>query len=337
MNQVPIAFSERVCAILHPSGIVQMEKLSGNYGKVGEIAVRDKAFYVMEKLSGNYGKVGEIAVRDKAFYEVNVRGGHEEFSCLYHSCSGRAVNTPEEIESHPKKLVHEVTIHKFDAEEERVSQAIVQRFPYAFCYFVLHSSSINKAWIDFACSLKRLSYILIKEKLDDDAIQLFGKLVRGQNLLKLELYEGACFWTENSEMLKGKSLIVHQYCFGGVEQIMNFILREAAVSPNVPAPRIIGPLSDLTTFAVNFVLKKCSKNECKSFIMEYGNNRFLFNKPSCVYKYERGEGDNLQKFYIAFDCTHGNQKGDILRPASYSGQNDLGLIRNTSIMVVTFA
>uniref|UniRef100_A0A1I8A3W1 CUB domain-containing protein n=1 Tax=Steinernema glaseri TaxID=37863 RepID=A0A1I8A3W1_9BILA len=88
---------------------------------------------------------------------------------------------------------------------------------------------------------------------------------------------------------------------------------------------------------VNFVLQQCSKKEYNLFNAEYGYYRLIFFKPSCVHKYERGEGADLQKFHIAFDCAHGNQKGDLLRPASYNGHNELGLIRNTSLIVMTFA
>uniref|UniRef100_A0A1I7ZZ52 Uncharacterized protein n=1 Tax=Steinernema glaseri TaxID=37863 RepID=A0A1I7ZZ52_9BILA len=329
MNRVPIVFCERVCATSF-TGIPNLRQLSGHYGEFARIAYERRADYV-----------------------TTVANGIEKEAYLSLQCTDRKIRTPEEIEAYPKKLVHEVTIQMFDAKDEKVSQAIVRRFPYACYHFTLLSSSINKAWVDFACSLKRLTYVVIRKKLDDHSVGLFQKLVIEQKLSYLAIYEKAYeggiintlksvlrqeqfkhlginnynsgpwkssllrdilqLWSKNSQTLTGKHLIMEHNCAGGVKQLEEFILRRP--------------------------LNGCSKEEC-DYIEKYYRHRVLqFRKPSCVYKYEEGEGDKRRRLYISFECANEEERktGQQNRPASHEGLNDLSLMRTTNSLHVLFA
>uniref|UniRef100_A0A1I7ZHB8 Tub domain-containing protein n=1 Tax=Steinernema glaseri TaxID=37863 RepID=A0A1I7ZHB8_9BILA len=81
----------------------------------------------------------------------------------------------------------------------------------------------------------------------------------------------------------------------------------------------------------------CSKEEC-DFIDKYYRHRYaLYYKPSCVYKYEEGEGDERRRIYISFDCSKEGDTSTGLRSASFSGHNELKLMRETDILYIFFA
>uniref|UniRef100_A0A1I8A134 TIR domain-containing protein n=1 Tax=Steinernema glaseri TaxID=37863 RepID=A0A1I8A134_9BILA len=165
MDRIPFAFREALCAILFQDTLENLSELSGSYGKLAQ-----NTFYNLIEYVKGAGEPGY----------------------LQYLCSGREVHAPEEIEAIPKKFVRHATIHFDDREEENVCQEIVRRFPYADFQFVLLSSSINEAWVNFACSLKRLDTVAIREKLDDNSIRLFQKVVDSRKLYWLPLYEEAC-------------------------------------------------------------------------------------------------------------------------------------------------
>uniref|UniRef100_A0A1I7ZYN8 F-box domain-containing protein n=1 Tax=Steinernema glaseri TaxID=37863 RepID=A0A1I7ZYN8_9BILA len=352
MNGLPSEFYERVCELLDGSVLLEAEKLSGVFGEYAQIAWRYKASYVS-------------AVQD----------GVETQGFLHCDYSGREVRTPEEIQAVPKRFVWGVMIHFLDGKQENVSRAIAKRFPYAEYQFSILSSSINETWVDFACSLKRLTYVVIKKKLDDDSVGLFQKLIARQKLSYLEVHEEACneaiqevlksffcknqfgelkvrgnhygawnsaivrtllqHWAENSKKLIGKRLVLEGNCEGGVQQLEDFVLQRAGVSPTLPQVNGSTILtSSLSHFGMHFALKVCSKEECQ----DAGPRSITFIKPSCIYKYEEGEKDERRRLYIAFECANEEERrtGGRKLSASHEGRNDLSLMRTTSLLHVFF-
>uniref|UniRef100_A0A1I7ZGV3 FBA_2 domain-containing protein n=1 Tax=Steinernema glaseri TaxID=37863 RepID=A0A1I7ZGV3_9BILA len=321
MDEVPFAFCEAVYATLFNNTLPSLGELSGHYGDIARRMYPNMVDYV-----------------------VSVKDGAEKPEFLYYNFDGRKVRTPGEIEAVPKKFVCRATIHLWDGKKENVSRAIVKRYPYARYQFKLNSSSINEDWVDLACSLKRLNTVVIKKKLDDDAIRLFQKLVDSQKLSWLVVHEKACeggffdvlksllcqdyfkglkinkksggpwrstvvrdlleFWSENGEKVRGTRFSVHENCVGGIQQLEEFVLERAGVSPTLAAATGGSGLTDtLRTFGMNFALKLCSKEECDLIDKYYQHNHTLYYKPSCVYKYEEGEGDERRRIYISFDCS----------------------------------
>uniref|UniRef100_A0A1I8AQQ6 NTF2 domain-containing protein n=1 Tax=Steinernema glaseri TaxID=37863 RepID=A0A1I8AQQ6_9BILA len=69
----------------------------------------------------------------------------------------------------------------------------------------------------------------------------------------------------------------------------------------------------------------------------YVHNRHVFRKPSCVFKYEEGEGEEERRLYISFDCGKERQPCEQWRRASHEGQKDLSLMRDTRLLFILFA
>uniref|UniRef100_A0A1I7ZTB2 BACK domain-containing protein n=1 Tax=Steinernema glaseri TaxID=37863 RepID=A0A1I7ZTB2_9BILA len=359
MDTVPLSFYEAVCVYFHTATLPAVAKLSGYCGETARSTLANRAFYY-------------CAVKD----------GIEGSQSLKYVSSGRVVRTPEGIEAVPKKFVEEVTIHLQDGKKESVSREIVKRFPYSSCLFVLHSSSINEAWVDFACSLNRVTSVAIAKKLDDNAIPLLQKLFDSRKFWLLHIYEEACegdimevlksllcqeqfehlyvkrlsagswnsvvvlelleFWAENSERLRGTSMSVVGHCEDGVQQLEKFILERAGVSTTDEWGTLrqmtvdAGLARSLNHFGMNFALNLCSKEECDLIDKYYRHNHTLFFKPSCVYKYEEGEGDKRRRIYISFECSKDENANTIQRPASPNGHNELKFMRETGQLLVMF-
>uniref|UniRef100_A0A1I7ZT19 Uncharacterized protein n=1 Tax=Steinernema glaseri TaxID=37863 RepID=A0A1I7ZT19_9BILA len=81
-----------------------------------------------------------------------------------------------------------------------------------------------------------------------------------------------------------------------------------------------------------------NENGC-SVVLRATVDAFLFQKPSCVYKFEEGEGDERRRLYISFECAPRLQQRKWLqrRPASHSGRRKLDLIRGTTLLRMLFA
>uniref|UniRef100_A0A1I8A8R7 O-methyltransferase n=1 Tax=Steinernema glaseri TaxID=37863 RepID=A0A1I8A8R7_9BILA len=120
MNQVPLAFCERVCAIFLTDGIL-----------------------AAKELSGHYGRIAWTRFRHDCDYEVDVKDGIEQQAQSYLTHTGEDVHTPEEVDAVPKKHVRNVCIYLLDAKKESVAESmrIVRRFPYSSYSFVLLSPS----------------------------------------------------------------------------------------------------------------------------------------------------------------------------------------------------
>uniref|UniRef100_A0A1I7ZHX3 F-box domain-containing protein n=1 Tax=Steinernema glaseri TaxID=37863 RepID=A0A1I7ZHX3_9BILA len=349
MDGLPHAFCDHLCDITTPGTVFAMNKLSGYYG-----------------------------YSDTASYTAAVQDGMEEPRHLWYYFTRRKLLTPEEIEAVPKKVVHRVRINLWDAKDENGSayREIIKRYPHAKFQFGLYSSSINEAWVSFACLLKRLDNIVINMKLEDDVIPLLKKLVNGRKHSWLVIKEEACegpitevlkslfcqdnfeflnietkpegpwkstvvgdllqLWPENSQKLRGKSLLLSENCKDGVKQLQDFVLDRGAASPDLIEPYLT---YRLRLFGLNFALKVCSKEEC-DFIDKYHRRRFVtFDKPSCIYKYEEDDGDERRRIYISFECATESEQKDKKprRPASHNGHNDLGLMPATTYLRLLFA
>uniref|UniRef100_A0A1I8AK05 FBA_2 domain-containing protein n=1 Tax=Steinernema glaseri TaxID=37863 RepID=A0A1I8AK05_9BILA len=236
---------------------------------------------------------------------------------------------------------------------------IVRRFPYSSYSFALSSSSISEAWIDFASSLRRLENVIIVKKLDDDALRLFQKLVTGRKLSSLMMLAEVCgsmeviktllcqdqfknlpiwnnfedwngaavgellqFWSENSEELRGKSLILGNNCKGGVEQLEQFVLRRA---------------SPTATEDLGKVLKVCSTEECNFINRVFHHDNITYVKSPYVYKYEDAREGNARSLYVSFKCPTQEERRNMPRfPAGYDGYDDLSVMRYTTCLQIFF-
>uniref|UniRef100_A0A1I8AMP3 FBA_2 domain-containing protein n=1 Tax=Steinernema glaseri TaxID=37863 RepID=A0A1I8AMP3_9BILA len=359
MDRVPIAFLEHLYAISTIFGLSQAKELSGQFGKLARHTFEQWTCYVCSVQDGRVGSTS---------YRQFIRSDQEDV-------------TPEEIAAVPKKFVREIWIFVEDAEVENVSRRLVRQFPHAEQSFVLDTSTINKAWVDFACSLNMLQRVMIKHKLDDDSLRLFQKLITGRKLFALvmppEVCEGAImelpksllcqdqftvlqiedsiggawrtaplqevleFWTENSDRLRGKNLLINVYsidmnCKSGVKQLEKFLLNRASAMGHPPgvASRTRRCLT------IQSVLKVCSKEECDFIERNYQHVRNYcqpFYKPSCVYKYEEGEEEEKRRLYISFECGKEIQPCEKWRRASHEGHKDLSLMHNISLLHIMFA
>uniref|UniRef100_A0A1I7ZTB7 TIR domain-containing protein n=1 Tax=Steinernema glaseri TaxID=37863 RepID=A0A1I7ZTB7_9BILA len=340
MDGVPFAFCEAVCGTI----------FRGTLRTLGE-------------LSGYYGDLARRTYSSMVDYIASVEDGVEHSGFLRYWSSKQELHKREEMEAVSKKFVQILTIHLLDGKEVSVCREIVKRFPYSSYQFALRSSTINEAWVQFACSLKRLDALVLMEKLDDDAIRLFQKFVDGRKLFWLPLCEEACggvmlevlkallcqeqftfltilsdsegpwkstvvqdllhFWSENGAKLRGKTLSLEENCKDGVQQLEQFLLHRAASK----RPKVT---------LIQEVLEVCSKEECDFLEKYYQHNHTIYNTPSCVYKYEEGEGDERRRLYISFECaSEDGQERE--RPKSPNGYSDLNLMRDTCVLRVKFA
>uniref|UniRef100_A0A1I8A5A3 FBA_2 domain-containing protein n=1 Tax=Steinernema glaseri TaxID=37863 RepID=A0A1I8A5A3_9BILA len=299
MDRVPIAFHDAVCATLYTDALSSLGELSGYFGYLARSTWRDRAYYVS-----------------------SVKDGIEKEGHINYDSDGRKVSASEEIEAVPKKSVHIVMINLYDRKEENVSRAIVKRYPYSSFQFALLSSSINEAWVDFACSLKRLDTVLIMKTLDDDVIRLFQKLVDGRKFCWLPIFEEAC----EGNMLALLKMLLCQ------DQFMHLKIRN-----NLEGPWNSTVVQDLLQFWSENSEKVCPKEECDYIDKCYRHHNLCFSEPSCVYKFEEGKGDDRRRLYISFGCAHGKERTNGRRYASREGVDDLRLMRGTTLLRVLFA
>uniref|UniRef100_A0A1I8ALI3 FBA_2 domain-containing protein n=1 Tax=Steinernema glaseri TaxID=37863 RepID=A0A1I8ALI3_9BILA len=367
MDGVPIAFCDHLCDLLG------MDALQG-----------------AKELSGLYGQLAQCTFEHAVDYICSVEDGIEEDREVRYEWNDRKVEAPK-IDDIPKKFVREVWVYLLDAKHEKVSRELVRRFPYATYHFVLTTSSINEAWVDVALSLNKLQRVWITKKLDDDALRLFQKLVKGKKLCKLFISPEACeggtvevqkslllqeqfdlleisnlehlstwntapvreileYWTENSEEVRGKRLIVTGDCKKGVKQLEKFLLKGARSSATLSLSK--GPSSSIFAtllripgvgsllrrrLRIRSVLKVCSKEECDFIDKYYLHNYYTFCKPSCVYKYEEGDEEAKRRLYISFECDKDGELHHMWRPASHNGLKDLALMRDTCFLHILFA
>uniref|UniRef100_A0A1I7YY08 Protein SMG8 n=2 Tax=Steinernema glaseri TaxID=37863 RepID=A0A1I7YY08_9BILA len=315
-----------------------------------------------KELSGSYGELARHMFEHQVRYACAVEDGSLTGDYVQYLGSGRRLETPKQIDAIRKKFVRDVWIFLMDAKTESVSREIIRRFPYADDYnFVLKSSSINEAWVDLAYSLRRLGSVSIRKELDDNALQLFQKLVTGQKLWFLFIHPDSCegstmeipksllcqeqfkelviteprpvrpwkttpvqelmeLWSENSEKLRGKHLIVNDYCGHGIKQLEEFLVQRVQ-----------------SASIIERVLEACSKEECDFIDKYHRNNYYTFPMPSCVYKFEEGEEGMRRRLYISFDCASDEVVSmHQQRPANHKGSNKIHLIRATKMFHILF-
>uniref|UniRef100_A0A1I7XZB8 F-box domain-containing protein n=1 Tax=Steinernema glaseri TaxID=37863 RepID=A0A1I7XZB8_9BILA len=344
MNQVPRAFCERLCDILFSDRIWAAKELSGHYGRFAWTRFLHDCDY-------------DVDVKDGIEQRV--------YSYLTHTGEDlHTAEEIEAVPKKHVRNVR-ISLCDAKKESVAESKKIVRRFPYSFYVFGLVSSSINEAWVDLMCSLKQLHSLMITEKLDDDALPLIGKVVADRKISMLSIYAKACeggnmevmksvlsqdqfkqlriwnifdnpdslstvtdllqFWSENSEKLRGKSLLLCKFSSvkeSGAEQLEQFVLQGAS------APK-----------ALEKALKVCSKEECDFLNKEYHHNHWMFFKPSCIYKYENArEGVGRRQIYVSFECASLEElRSDLQAPAGHTGHNDLGFLRRATRLRILFA
>uniref|UniRef100_A0A1I7YQ29 FBD domain-containing protein n=1 Tax=Steinernema glaseri TaxID=37863 RepID=A0A1I7YQ29_9BILA len=341
MDGVPFAFWAHLCHISLPSDVSEAKEFAGPFGELAKIASHHMLQYV-----------------------TFVVDGIEKRPYLHYWCTDRMEHSPQEIERISKKFVRTLTINFEDTKPEGTSRELIQRFPHACPNFQFRCSSISEAWVDFACSLKRFSQILITKKLDDRAVGLLQRLVDARKLFAFTVREEACeggilamlksllcqdqfresdvvrellqFWSQNSKKLKGKRLVLERKCKKGVKQLEEFLVHNASSPFGVLLRKIVFMAR---YFLLRRTLTVCSREECDVIKKEYRHNYRRFHKPSCVYKFEEGEESERRQLYISFECASAKEQksGRRTRPASHRGLDNLGLMRATTWLEVLFA
>uniref|UniRef100_A0A1I8AQ69 DUF4214 domain-containing protein n=1 Tax=Steinernema glaseri TaxID=37863 RepID=A0A1I8AQ69_9BILA len=138
-----------------PEGSVRMDSVQFVFCEQVSESLTAHALSHARKLSGNYGTLARPAFEYVSRYVCFIKQGSEAEGYTQYMRSSRRL-TPEEIAAVSKKYVR-------------------HRFPYAQEYnLALQSSSINEAWVDFACFLKRLTHVGIKKKAYDVSGCLHG-------------------------------------------------------------------------------------------------------------------------------------------------------------------
>uniref|UniRef100_A0A1I8ACC0 Protein UL24 homolog n=1 Tax=Steinernema glaseri TaxID=37863 RepID=A0A1I8ACC0_9BILA len=169
MDSVPIAFFKHVCDTLYTRGLSEVEKLPGTLGEVAQFAYDHRTCYMSVVLNG-----------------------HEVSGCLCYCRNLRKVRDSDEIKRFPRKFVRHLTIMIADAKEETACRQLVNRFPYAISDYYICSESISEAWVHFVSSVKILGIVKFTRKLDSHGLALFKKLVDGQKLSRLALFDYCC-------------------------------------------------------------------------------------------------------------------------------------------------
>uniref|UniRef100_A0A1I8AIC0 TIR domain-containing protein n=1 Tax=Steinernema glaseri TaxID=37863 RepID=A0A1I8AIC0_9BILA len=347
MNQVPRAFCEHVCDLLYINGIRGAKELSGYYGRIA----RTRFCHDCD-------------------YEVDVEDGSSPEGYFYADYSADVVHECEGIEAVPKKHVRSVVISMFDAKDKSVAESmkIVRRFPYSSYCFVVHCSSINKAWVDHMRSLKRLNHVEITEKLNDDALLLLGTLVTCRKLSRLIMFAEAC---EGGSMEIMKSLLCQDqftelriwnnfedlwkdWDGAAVRKLLRFwsknseklrgknlILEMNCKGGAEQLEKFVRRRTSSSKKALQHPLKVCSKEECDLINKEYHHNHITFLKPSCVYKFEDTRKRGAQRrFYVSFECANEKELETLRQQyhvAGHGGHNDLSLMRKTDFLRIFFA
>uniref|UniRef100_A0A1I7ZTF8 F-box domain-containing protein n=1 Tax=Steinernema glaseri TaxID=37863 RepID=A0A1I7ZTF8_9BILA len=338
MNALSEVFYNQVCHLLSDEGLFEAQKLSG---RCGRLASRDWFSYFARTTDDD---------KEPGLHNADEEPGlHSEF--LSQIGTGRRLRTAEQIESVPKRFVREVTLGLVSAEDGKVSREVVQRFPYAKFYnFALFESSISEAWVNFACSMKRIGFISISDKMEEDEVRLFQKLVDYRSLSKLRVSEEACegsiievlkcllcqdqfqelnidyhrqdcssvvvrdvfkFWSQNSEKMRGKSIVLDE----GVNQLVQFLIDRTPASSKLCK---MWTKESLCYLRATGVLKHCSKEEYDHIDKYYRHDYFLFFKPLRIFKLEEDEQRSL---YIAFDYTEQTRKRKL--SSSRKGEDEL--------------
>uniref|UniRef100_A0A1I7ZJU6 FBA_2 domain-containing protein n=1 Tax=Steinernema glaseri TaxID=37863 RepID=A0A1I7ZJU6_9BILA len=338
MDSVPFAFCEHLCDILSIKELFEVKQLPRSYGDLAGFAHQNRFAYLADNK-----EQGPLNA-----FMLPIRGGIR-------------LKTTEEMEAVPRKFVRLVALSLWRAEDVKLSRETVQRFPYAIHRFWLQSAAISEAWVDFACSLKRLGSICTSQNL-----RSLQRLVDARKLSELDINENACdddnigvlkavlcqdqfqrlkiftnpkgswntnvvrellhFWTENHEKLRGKNLILVDNCSSEVHQLQEFVLYRSK--------------KILTWSFAEFqtALTQCTEEECEYIGKYYRHRAVLFYKPSCVYKFEEGEGGKRRRLYISFECADEEERRTVKRnlPASHEGCNDLRYMHRTIFCRVLF-
>uniref|UniRef100_A0A1I7YQ79 Uncharacterized protein n=1 Tax=Steinernema glaseri TaxID=37863 RepID=A0A1I7YQ79_9BILA len=337
------------------------------------------ALSAAKKLCGNYGRLAQLQHVARCSGDFSFDVNFTEAVQPIDSPKGLDVQIPvvPYLESTIESAIHEAPVieHHFALSlmNPDVSQKRTPIFPHDRYRFALYSQSISGPWVDFACSLKMPSAIAITEKLDEEGIRLFRRIVTAKKLFALKINSQVCneaaveivkslicqdqfealtisnddseafhgkedkmvqrmpsvvrellrLWPENSEKLRGKSLIMWN---GGVHSIMAFLVQKALAADSAKGIK-----------GIEDVLKICSKEECDFIDKEYKHSEYTFERPSCVYKFEDGEESNRRRIYLSFECAdQAGQEGSQQMAANHNGMDDIRLLGRTSHLHVLF-
>uniref|UniRef100_A0A1I7YP97 F-box domain-containing protein n=1 Tax=Steinernema glaseri TaxID=37863 RepID=A0A1I7YP97_9BILA len=366
MDTVPIAFCQHLCDILlwKDSGLLslsEVDKLSGNFGKCARFASHRTAqffAYKMESETVYYRRrkletpeeINAVPKKFVRFVWITLHNEEDQNVCralvkrFPYAFFTFWLQSPSITEA----WVNFVCSLKKPASIE-IWEGLDSHAASLFQKIIAHGKITELKMIEDIAkdgTLELLKSILCQDQFKELTIFSLSDNESWKSDVISELLQ---FWSENSEKFRGKSLLLKNNCKGGVEQLQDFVLRRAASRPTDVSGLQEAMEEDPGTLAepwkntvvhenLQMALEVCSKEECDSINKYYRYHHTQFAKPSCVYKYEEGEGEERRRLYISFDCAGYTERYRRCKlPASPSGNKDAGLMRSTDLLHVLFA
>uniref|UniRef100_A0A1I8AR00 Secreted protein n=1 Tax=Steinernema glaseri TaxID=37863 RepID=A0A1I8AR00_9BILA len=133
-------------------------------------------------LSGAFGAFAERMFKNCCAYAVVVKRNVLAKECMFHFAKKKFT----EVNADLQRCIAAVSVNLYE-NDGPVDPAVVRRFrhPTAWYTLVLKSSALSKAWIDWACSCKRLRSLVLSKKLEEPSFRLCKRLIDSGNLTKL--------------------------------------------------------------------------------------------------------------------------------------------------------
>uniref|UniRef100_A0A1I7ZYL3 FBA_2 domain-containing protein n=1 Tax=Steinernema glaseri TaxID=37863 RepID=A0A1I7ZYL3_9BILA len=354
MDRVPIAFCEHVCDVLYDAGLSKSKKLSGNFGQCAQFASRHRTAYegivsdgeessrYLEYNGRMLNTLEEIDAVPKKFVRdvyIELLDAEEESVsreivkrfpyAQYHFgiFSSRINEACIDLMCSLKRLGNIIIFKELDDKTIQLFQKLVEGRK-------LSTLHVNE-WASEVSTLEVIKTLLCQEQFKILTITNWNGEPSERDFVRKILQ----LWSESSEQLNGKKLFLESYRENGVEQLVDFLLQRAGVIPRFHLVQDIqGAKESLTVLGLLSALKVCSKEECDQINRDYHHNHTRFFKPSCVYKYEEGQGAERRRLYISFECAVEEERKTRRQnmPSSHRGHNDLSLMLTTTFLYVLF-
>uniref|UniRef100_A0A1I7ZWK5 TIR domain-containing protein n=1 Tax=Steinernema glaseri TaxID=37863 RepID=A0A1I7ZWK5_9BILA len=333
MDDVPFVFCESVCATLGLVGVWYAKDLSGDYGRLARLAVRHEYRYVAVIKDG--------VVQEKHLHsrytnvEVQVSDEVEAVPKKVRRVSFHLYDTKRESVAECIRIARlfPYASYRFDLFSSSISEAwadfasSLRRLDCVEITEKLDSDAL-RLFQKLVTGRKLCTLIMFAGACEGGNIEMLKTLLCQDQFKKLRIcnsfagpwknWDGDAvgellqFWSENSEKLRGKILLLDRNCKGSAKQLEQFVLRRA---------------SHTATEDLGKVLKVCSKEECDFVNREYQHNHWMFAKPSCIYKYEDARKRSARhRIYVSFEC-----------PTGYDGCDDLTVMQHTTCLQILFS
>uniref|UniRef100_A0A1I7XYX0 TIR domain-containing protein n=1 Tax=Steinernema glaseri TaxID=37863 RepID=A0A1I7XYX0_9BILA len=299
MDQVPLAFCEHLCDILSIDAVKLAGELSSYYGELAQNATEYRAMYCVavrkgiqgysylqydrsnleyRTVSGQVEDISKKYIRNVSIFlqdaeNTNVSGElvRRYPNAYFHfSIGSSSINEAWVDLAYSLKRLGSVLLKKeLDDEAFRLFQKLVEGWKLSS--LITTGSAFQGNIVDMA------KWLFLQDQFDVLEISNYDGQWNDAGGLKLasSVCELLDFWLQNSERLKGKSLVVSRDCYGAVQQLEKFVRRGTATL--------------------------CEKEESKFRDKEH--SKIANFKPLYVYRYEEGEESDKRKFYISFKCT----------------------------------